>query len=74
MQVKVGPIRRDEGSCSVGQDENQAEAPGAVGKTHDIERLTRQGVAFADDADLGRKILEVGSVSYLPSRPFRTGS
>ncbi|HJX14915.1 MAG TPA: hypothetical protein VJ386_04215 [Candidatus Deferrimicrobiaceae bacterium] len=45
-----------------------------MGKTHDIERLTRQGVAFADDADLGRKILEVGSVSYLPSRPFRTGS
>ncbi len=67
LQVKVGPIRRDKGSCSVGQDENQVDATGAVGKTHDIERLARQRVALADDADMRWKILDVGSVSYLPS-------
>jgi len=65
--VQISPRRRDERTCSIGQDEEKMQAARAMGPAQDIQRLTFQRVPSADDRYFGRIVLEVGSVSWFPS-------
>lgn len=65
--VKVGPRRRDEGSCAIGQDEDQVQAARSMGPVQDVEGVTFKGMVPTDDGDLAREVMEVASVWPFPS-------
>jgi hypothetical protein len=69
--LQIGPFRRDQRTAAVGQDQEQVQAVVTMRPPQQLQGLSLEGVVGAKNGDRRRKTVEVGSVSYGPSTPFR---
>ena len=70
-RLQVRPVRGDERTTTVGEDQQQVQSVVPMRPTQQPQRLPFKRMAWTDDGDRSRKTLEVGSVSWCPSTPFR---
>jgi hypothetical protein len=71
--LQIGPRGRDHQMTGVRQDQDQLKAPAPVHPAHQLKRLPLPRMRAADDPDRWREAIEVGLVSCVPSRRYRTG-
>ena len=71
---QIGPIGGDQRFAAVRQDQNEKQSAVAMDRPQNRERLTFERMAGADNCDSLGKVLVMGSVSYVPLRPFLTTS
>jgi hypothetical protein len=64
---QVGPIGRNQRFTAVRQDEHEQPSTFAMQGPQNAERLAFEWMAGTDNGDLLRKVLMMGSVSWLPS-------
>ena len=69
---QIGPIGRDQRLTAIGQDQNEMQSTFAMRRLHNVQGSALERVASTDNGDLLRKVLMMGSVSWLPSTICRT--
>lgn len=72
--LQVSPGGRYQALAAVGQDQDQIKLTTAPHPPEEAQPSAFERVGTPDDRDLGRKALEMGSVSGFPSTPFHTHS
>ena len=65
--LQVGPLRRDQRTAAVGQDQEQVQEVVTMRPPQQLQGLALEGVVGANNGDRRWKTVEVGSVSYGPS-------
>jgi hypothetical protein len=74
--VEIRPVRWNQRTRAIGQDEHEMQQAPAVGPPEHLQRFVLEGVVLTEDSyALGIPIkVVVGSLSCLPSTRFRTTS
>jgi len=69
LAVQISPVRRNQRTRAIGQDQHQMQRPSSMRPPEHLQRCALQGVALTDDRYAFRIAIEVvvGSVSCLPS-------
>lgn len=63
----IGPLCWDHGLAAVGQNQHQIQAALTMDPTENLERSRFKGMVTADNRDPLRKVMMMGSVSWLTS-------
>ena len=71
---KICPVHRDQSFTAIGQNQNEMQSTLTMHRSQNVERPAFERMASADDGHSLRKVLMMGSVSWLPLRPFPTTS
>jgi hypothetical protein len=69
---QIGPIGRDQRLAAIGQDQNEMQSTLTMRHPENVEGYTLERMASADNRDLLRQVLMMGSVSWLPLGLFPT--
>ena len=64
---KICRVHRDLRFTAIGQDQNEMQSTFAMNRSQNVERPAFEWMASTDDGDSLRKVLMMGSVSWLPS-------
>src|ERR1700730_16861041 len=67
MIYPIGPRRRNEGSTAVWQDDEDQQQASSLNAADHCQRLPLERMALSNDHHIIRMIVEMGSVSPLPS-------
>src|SRR5215831_17927733 len=73
-QSQICPIGRDQRLTAIGQDQNEMQSTLTMGPLHNVQGSAIERMASPDNGDLLRKVLMMGSVSWLPSTTFHTAN
>ena len=65
-QGQIGPIGRDQRLTAIGQDQNEMQSTLTMRPLHNVQGSAIEGMTSTDNGDLLRKVLLMGSVSWLP--------
>ena len=63
---KICPVHRDQRFTAIGQDQNEMQSTSAMNRSKNVERPAFERMASTDDGNSLRKVLLMGSVSWLP--------
>ena len=69
---QIGPIGRDQRLTAIGQDQKEMQSTLAMRPVHNVQGSAIERMASPDNGDLLRKVLLMGSVSWLPSTTLTT--
>ena len=69
---KICPVSGDERLAAIRQDQKEKQPPFAMHCPQNAERFAFERMARTDNCDCLRKVLMMGSVSYVPSILFHT--
>ena len=73
-QGKICPVHRNQRFTAIGQNQNEMQSTLTMHRSQDVERPAFERMASSDDGHSLRKVLMMGSVSWLPLTVFRTPS
>jgi hypothetical protein len=71
---QIGPIGRNQRLTAIGQDQNEMPLTFAMRHPENLEGSAFERMANADNGHLLGEVVMMGSVSWLPLIPFRTGN
>jgi hypothetical protein len=71
---KICPVHRDQRFTAIGQNQNEMQSTMTMHRSQNVERAAFKRMASTDNGDSLRKVLMMGSVSWLPSIAFRIPS